>query len=218
MSKYRNLLVFCLGLALGAGVGCTSDEAPFENEAGVPTGDKGPVPSDNPGTEPTDTTGTEPTDTSGSEPTDTTASEPTDTAGTVPIGNGPPGQAGLLTCEPQAYEAQTMVIGLAGGQIDVGNHTLQIPALALSEDVAITVEQMEGSVRSVRLSPEGLQFAIPAILTLSYTGCENTEYGKRIVYTDESLNILNWLLSLDLTSSSQVQTLLGHFSRYAVAY
>jgi hypothetical protein len=210
MSRYRNLLVFCLALALGAGVSCTSGEAPFENEAGVPTGDGGPGPSDTPGTEPTDTTGSEPTDTAGS--------EPTDTAGTVPIGDGPPGQVGLLTCEPQAYEARTMVVGLAGGQINVGNHTLEIPPLALSEDVSITVEQMEGSARSVRLSPEGLQFAIPVTLTLSYTGCEDTEYGKRIVYTDESLNILNWLLSLDLSSSSQVQTLLGHFSRYAVAY
>jgi hypothetical protein len=176
------------------------------------------VPTDTTGIEPADTTGAEPTDTTGAEPSDTTGSEPTDTAGTVPIGDGPPGQVGLLTCEPQAYEAQTTVIGLAGGQINVGNHTLQIPALALSEDVAITVEQIEGSARSVRLSPEGLHFAIPAILTLSYTACEDTEQAKRIVYTDESLNILNWLLSLDLDSSSQVQTLLGHFSRYAVAY
>ncbi|HZB26996.1 MAG TPA: hypothetical protein VE282_00420, partial [Gemmatimonadales bacterium] len=118
----------------------------------------------------------------------------------------------------QPYEAQTVVIGLAGGQVDVGNHNLQIPPLALSEDVAITVEQIEGSVRSVRLSPEGLHFAIPATLTLSYTGCEDTDHRRRIVYTDESLKILDWLVSLDLDSSSQVRTLLGHFSRYAVAY
>ncbi len=214
MNRYRNLLVFCLALALGAGVSCTSGEAPFENEAGVPTGDGGAVP-DTPGSEPTDPDGAEPTDPDGAEPTDTTGAEPADTAGTVPVGG--PGQ-GLLTCEPQPYEAQTMVIGLAGGQINVGNHNLQVPPLALLEDVAITVEQIEGSARSVRLSPEGLHFAIPATLTLSYTGCEDTEHAKRIVYTDESLNILNWLLSIDLTSSSQVQTLLDHFSRYAVAY
>jgi hypothetical protein len=217
MNRYRKLLVFCLALALAAGVSCTSGEGPFENQAGVPTGDGGAVP-DTTGGEPTDTSAAEPTDTSSTEPTDTTGSEPTDTAGTVPTGDGGPGQVGLLTCEPQPYEAQTKVIGLLGGQINVGNHSLEILPLALLQDVVITVEQIEGSVRSVRLSPEGLQFTIPATLTLSYMGCEDVGHPKRIVYTDESLSILEWLISVDLTSSSQVQTGLDHFSRYAVAY
>jgi hypothetical protein len=217
MNRYRQLLV--LGMVLATiGVSCTSGEGPFENQAGVPTGDGGAAPTDTTGAEPTDTTGAEPTDTTGAEPTDTAGAEPTDTAGTVPTGEGGPGQVGLLTCEPQPYEAQTKVIGPLGGQINVGNHNLKILALALSEDVTITVEQIEGSVRSVRLNPEGLHFAVPAILTLSYMGCEDTAHPKRIVYTDELLNILEWLVSLDLNSSSQVQTLLGHFSRYAVAF
>jgi hypothetical protein len=216
MNRYRQLLV--LGLVLATiGVSCTSGELPFENPAGVPTDDGGAVPTDTTGAEPTDTTGAEPTDTTGAEPTDTTGAEPTDTAETVPPGDGGPG-VGLLTCEPQPYEAQTKVIGPLGGQINVGNHNLEILPLALPGDVAITVEQIEGSARSVRLNPEGLQFAIPAILTLSYVGCEDTAHPKRIVYTDELLNILEWLVSLDLTSSSQVQTLLDHFSRYAVAF
>lgn len=209
MKRYRQLLVLGLVLAM-IGVSCTSGEVPFENQAGVPTGDGGAVP--------TDTTGAEPTDTIGTEPTDSTGAEPTDTTGTVPTGDGGPGQVGLLACEPQPYAAQTHVIGPLGGQINVGNHNLKILPLALSQDVAITVEQIEGSARSVRLSPEGLEFAIPATLTLSYLGCENVLHPKRIVYTDELLNILEWLVSLDLNSSSQVQTLLNHFSRYAVAF
>jgi hypothetical protein len=212
VNRYPKLLVFCLALALAGGVSCTSSDGPFENQAGVPTGDGGAVP-DPSAPEPTDSTGAEPADTTGTEPTDTTSAEPADTAGTVPVGPG----EGLLTCEPQPYEAQTGVIGLAGGQINVGNHSLQIPPLALSEDVTITMELIEGSVRSVRLSPEGLQFAIPATLTLNYTGCEDTSDSKRIVYTNEALVILDWLISLDL-NTGQVRTQLDHFSRYAVAY
>ena len=65
---------------------------------------------------------------------------------------------------------------------------------------------------------EGLHFAIPAILSLSYKNCPNIWHTKRIVYTDESLNILEVLPSLDFNRASQVKGLIEHFSRYAVAY
>jgi hypothetical protein len=112
----------------------------------------------------------------------------------------------------------TAVIGPEGGQIDVGNHSLRIPQNALLGDVSITAEQVEGSVSSVRLNPEGLVFAVPAELTLSYNNCANVAHSKRVVYTDESLKILELTPSLDITSSSQVRGLINHFSRYAVAY
>jgi hypothetical protein len=41
---------------------------------------------------------------------------------------------------------------------------------------------------------------------------------KRVVYTDETLNILELTPSLDLTGSNRVRGLINHFSRYAVAY
>jgi hypothetical protein len=41
---------------------------------------------------------------------------------------------------------------------------------------------------------------------------------KRVVYTDETLNILELTPSLDIISSSRVRGLITHFSRYAVAY
>jgi hypothetical protein len=118
----------------------------------------------------------------------------------------------------QEYAVTTAVIGPQGGQINVGNHSLRIPENALSEDVTITAEQVEGSVSSVRLSPEGLRFAMPAELTLSYNNCANVAHSKLVVYTDELLNILELIPSLDITSSSQVRGLINHFSRYAVAY
>jgi hypothetical protein len=41
---------------------------------------------------------------------------------------------------------------------------------------------------------------------------------KKIVYTDEKLNILEVLRSLDLFGAKTVTAPIDHFSRYAVAY
>ena len=96
----------------------------------------------------------------------------------------------LLTCARQPYAQTTAVIGPAGGQIVVGAHRLVIPAGALSAPVRITAEQVSGTVNSVRFSPEGLKFAKPATLTLSYGNCLLTPLSKQVVYTNEQLRIL----------------------------
>jgi hypothetical protein len=121
-------------------------------------------------------------------------------------------------CQVQEYAVATAVIGPQGGQINVGQQTLSIPANALSQDVSITAEQVEGPESSVRLSPEGLQFALPAELLLSYSNCSEVQRSKRVVYTDETLKILELTPSLDFTTTKRVRGLINHFSRYAVAY
>jgi hypothetical protein len=144
---------------------------------------------------------------------------PADSGTVTPADSGStPDKSTLLVCQVQEYAVTTMVIGPAGGQINVGNHSLTIPPNALSHDVTITAEQVDGLVSSVRLSPEGLQFALPAELFLSYNNCANVQRLKQVVYTDETLNILELIPSLDITSSSRVRGLINHFSRYAVAY
>jgi hypothetical protein len=173
------------------------------------------VPADTAGAVPPDTAGTVPTDTSEAAPSDTSGTVPID-AGTVPTGDGE--EPSLLSCEPQAYAVTTKVIGPKGGLITVGDHYLKIFEDALSEEITITAEQVEGTVNSVRFSPAGLHFAVPAVLSLSYKNCANIKHPKRIAYIDESLNILEWPLSLDFNSSSQVKGLIYHFSRFAVAY
>jgi hypothetical protein len=212
----RKLLVLGLALALTIGVSCTSGDMPLESQiyADVPTDSAAPVPPDTTGAMPPDTAGAVPPDTTGAVPPDTTGAVPPDTAGTVPAGE----EASLLSCQPQAYAVTTKVIGPRGGSIIVGDHSLKIFEDALSEDVTITAEQIEGTVNSVRFSPAGLHFAIPAVLSLSYKNCANVWHPKRIAYVDESLNILEWPLSLDFNRSSQVKGLIYHFSRYAVAF
>jgi hypothetical protein len=198
-----NLRVLGLGLALLAGLSCS---APLGNNV---DGDTPAVGGDTPTTPPADSGAGTPAD---------SAVTPPDSSGTPADSSGTPDKSTLLFCQLQDYDVTTAVIGPAGGQINVGNQSLRIPENALSEDVSITAEQVEGSVSSVRLSPEGLRFAVPAELTLSYNNCANVQQLKRVVYTDETLNILELTPSLDIISSSQVRGLINHFSRYAVAY
>jgi hypothetical protein len=172
-----------------------------------------------PSTPPPDSGTVTPTDSGAVTPTDSgTVAPPADSTVTPADSGSTPDKSTLLLCQVQEYAVTTAVIGPAGGQINVGNHSLTIPANALLQDVTITAEQVDGSVSSVRLSPEGLQFALPAELFLSYNNCANVQRLKRVVYTDETLNILELTPSLDIISSSRVRGLINHFSRYAVAY
>ena len=70
----------------------------------------------------------------------------------------------------------------------------------------------------MRLSPEGLTFAVPAELTMSYENCTEVMLPKRIAYTTELLKVLELLPSRDKVQSRAVTSPLDHFSRYAVAY
>jgi hypothetical protein len=124
----------------------------------------------------------------------------------------------LLQCDPQRYASVTKVVGPRGAKIRVGTHTLEIPSGALSKDVTIVAEQVTGVTNSVRFSPEGLTFAQPATLTMSYDNCVSTAAPKSIVYTTEQLNILEQLKSDDRTQAKSVVSPIQHFSRYAVAY
>lgn len=124
----------------------------------------------------------------------------------------------LLSCSAQAYAVTTKVVGTQGGTIVVGAHRLVIPAGALATSVSIKAEQVSGEVNSVRFSPEGLQFAKPASLTLSYANCSTLMVLKRVAYVDERLRLLDLIPSLDNLFSKTVTGSIRHFSRYAVAW
>ncbi len=124
----------------------------------------------------------------------------------------------LLSCSTQAYAVTTKVVGTQGGTIVVGTHRLVIPAGALAGSVAIKAEQVSGNVNSVRFSPEGLQFAKPASVTLSYANCSPLMVLHRVAYVNERLGILDLIPSLDNLFSKTVTGSVRHFSRYAVAW
>ncbi len=128
----------------------------------------------------------------------------------------------LLSCEPLPYAITQQVVGPQGGVLRVGPHSLVIPSGALSQPVLITAEAPSDWVNSVRLFPEGLQFASnrAAVLTLSYRNCSLVSrlLPKRIAYTTDLLKILSMLVSIDNPLAQQVSAPLQHFSRYAVAW
>lgn len=127
--------------------------------------------------------------------------------------------SGIVYCEPLQYKADVKVIGPGGGDLSIGPHKLRIPRGALKQDVVITGEIPVGLWVGVRLSPEGLTFAKPVQLTLSYKHCYlPPEHRERVAYTDDSLNVLAYPLSRDQTKTGVVDAWLDHFSNYAIAW
>lgn len=127
---------------------------------------------------------------------------------------------GLLKCDPLPATSVTKTIGKAGGVMQVGPHSLSIPAGALDRDVKITAKIRQDDVNTVEFSPHGLEFDASAWLTMSYANCDllGRLLPKRIAYTDNNLNILYYVLSIDLLSSEQVKGKIDHFSGYAISW
>jgi hypothetical protein len=130
--------------------------------------------------------------------------------------------SGLLACDPLPYASVSQTIGPEGGTLVVGPHTFTVPPGALSAPVLITAEAPVGTVNSVVFQPEGLQFAPgnPARLTLSYANCPllGSLLPKRVAYTNDLLQILSYVLSVDDLLHRKVTGSIEHFSRYAVAW
>jgi hypothetical protein len=129
------------------------------------------------------------------------------------------GGSPLLMCDPLQYAATVKVVGPEGADLDVGPHKLRIPRGALTQETVITVEQPVSLEVTTRLSPHGIAFRRPVTLTLSYKHClRPTGYRERVAYTDEQLNVLEYVRSRDNDADGLVDAVLDHFSRYAVAY
>lgn len=131
------------------------------------------------------------------------------------------GATGLLKCSNLPYASSTATIGPLGGRISAGPHTLVIPSGALLAPTQITMTAPTGlGVNAVKFQPAGLQFRTPAALTMSYANCSllGKILPKRIAYTDDRLNILYYLLSLDNLLSKYVTGKVNHFSDYVVAW
>jgi hypothetical protein len=131
------------------------------------------------------------------------------------------GGTGLLKCSNLPYASSTKTIGALGGTISAGPHTLVILPGALLSPTTITMTAPTGlGVNAVKFQPEGLRFIAPAALTMSYANCSllGALLPKRIAYTDDNLNIISYLLSVDNLFSRYVTGKVNHFSDYVVAW
>jgi hypothetical protein len=127
---------------------------------------------------------------------------------------------GLLRCRPLPEATATETIGPGGGAIEVGPHVLWVPPGALDEPVTITAHAPSDDVNSIEFTPKGLEFERSAWLTMSYANCNllGRLLPKRIAYTDNLLNILYYLLSIDNIFTKRVTGRVDHFSKYAVSW
>ena len=128
---------------------------------------------------------------------------------------------GLLQCSALPAASASQTIGPEGGSITVGPHVLWVPAGALAKPTTITATLVTGQgVNGVRFQPEGLQFDSPAYLTMSYANCNllGKLLPKRIAYTTDVLDIVEYLLSIDNLFSRKVTGRVPHFSEYVIAW
>ena len=131
------------------------------------------------------------------------------------------GATGLLKCSDLPYASDVETLGPLGGVLRAGPHTLVIPPGALLSPTTITMTAPTGlGVNAVKFQPEGLRFVTPAALTMSYSNCSllGKLLPKRIAYTDDNLNIISYLLSLDNLLSKNVTGKVSHFSDYVIAW
>src|SRR5882672_7010525 len=128
---------------------------------------------------------------------------------------------GLLKCSPLPAASATQTIGPGGGSITVGPHVLWIPPGALAAPTSITARIVTGQgVNAIAFQPEGLRFQTAAALTMSYANCSllGKLLPKRIAYTSNLLQILEYLLSVDNLFSKKVTGKVTHFSEYVISW
>jgi hypothetical protein len=126
----------------------------------------------------------------------------------------------LHRCDSPDFGSVTKTIGPAGGTIQVGPHSLMIPAGALYNPVAITATASAGKHVKVDFEPHGLRFKYRATLRLSFAHCESRPLLPKVVYVGGSsdlLTILELVPALTNVSGERVTASLGHFSGYAIA-
>ena len=123
----------------------------------------------------------------------------------------------LLQCATTEESTGAAVIGPAGGVVRVGQHFLEIPGGALSEDVLIQGRAPAGNYVELQFEPHGLVFAQQARLVMSYEHCGLTGLLLQVVYVDDSRSILEILPSLNNVLRQRVAARVSHFSSYMLA-
>jgi hypothetical protein len=126
----------------------------------------------------------------------------------------------LLQCTPMPEYTATQVIGPDGGTMVIGPHSFTVPRGALSSTVTITADAPHDNLNRIVFQPQGLTFKTPASLTMSYANCSGlgSLLPKHIAYTNDLLQILSLLTSIDNIFTHKVTGQVNHFSEYVVAW
>jgi hypothetical protein len=127
---------------------------------------------------------------------------------------------GIANCPNPPKDNVSQKVGPAGGVVQVGPHTLVIPAGALSKDVTITAKTGGKNGNAIEFGPEGLRFDSYVRLTLDLSNCASWGLLRLpyVVYTSDLLAILEVEPSVLNNRAKTVTGYITHFSQYAVAY
>lgn len=123
-----------------------------------------------------------------------------------------------LRCEPTKSETRTKRIGVKGGTIEVGLHTIEIPEGALTGDVEISASVQAGRSLELDFAPHGLQFRKPVEITFDYAHCvvEDAQ-ALNVLYVGTGWRILETMPSTDKRGTRRISALTDHFSGYMVS-
>jgi hypothetical protein len=136
--------------------------------------------------------------------------------GPMPSAHAPPR---LRACSGNLRaESATRVIGPAGGAIRFGDNALVVPAGALDSAVSITAATVQSPYVMIDLEPRGLQFNVPAHISLGYRACPWDDSAIGVVYlSDDLTQVLEQESASVYTNRRTVEALISHFSVYAIA-
>ena len=109
-------------------------------------------------------------------------------------------------------------VGVLGGRVNFGPHSLTVPPLAVLTPVNITARTIPGDTIAVQFQPAGTKFLLPANLSLDYGHCQNKPTAPLTIDLLDDLlgTILDLLPSLD-PGKGKVSAPIWHFSVYAAA-
>jgi hypothetical protein len=128
---------------------------------------------------------------------------------------------------PEAGTVTVAIVGRKGGTISAGDHRLEIPRKALSEDVEFRMEVLAGdniivnlSARSVSSGDPVSWFSVPLTLVLGYKSVFSTGDVTRLrnvyLYLDSSSYLVPLLSTLDQKNKT-ISSPISHFSQYGMA-
>jgi hypothetical protein len=125
---------------------------------------------------------------------------------------------GLVSCNVRTTHTGSAEIGPMGGILRVGPHRLTVPPRALTQRVRISAVAPAGQYVQIKFEPEGLRFARPTLLTMSYSECSLlSPLRLKIVYANDKLEILEVLPTVTSVLTRTASAPVTHFSRYLLA-
>ena len=128
------------------------------------------------------------------------------------------GRYRLAACSTRQPHFNAALVDAAGGILEVGPNRLAVPAGALEHSTLLSGLVLPIDVVNVEFGPEGLQFEVPARLTLNTTGCDIPPgVTPSIVYVKDG-KVVEVIPSVFDRLHNRITGPVHHFSGYSIAF